>query len=481
MNHLRTLFLVCLLWVTPWGGNTQKVFDLDTTFQVDMDGEMEWYYKYVGDYHVNPDGSIIMVGSFKHWLHDYMPREIVKLFPDGGLDHSFSYPVGYPDPINFPSRIVDDSNSYLIGHHGYPGVNRISQDGSIDTTFQFPLDTFWNENVTVADIHIAPYHNILVSGYFMLNPGIGWGILRLKQDGNIDTTFHCTLVDKSIYRFHVLKDGKILVVGSKSDLNLRRQGLWRIQSNGLLDTTFKTDIVAGYCTYLVVLENGRILVKGRFYLDGKPEMIELARFLSDGSLDTSFNYQNDFGKGLGAVLPLEKLILVGGTFQHINGHKYNCIGVLDTNGNLDTSFFGGSFGPDSSNFYVYPGTDYFKMQGDKIIIDGSFHSFNGHQSFQLVRLFGLTVGVKETADMYELSMYPNPTEGWVFLSSNFPIGGRVELFDINGQIISCKQLVGLQNTHNLNLPNLPNGIYFLRFIDRNGYQYCKRLILSNVH
>ena len=79
------------------------------------------------------------------------------------------------------------------------------------------------------------------------------------------------------------------------------------------------------------------------------------------------------------VLPDGK-IMVGGTFQLVNGNEKNALARLNSNGTLDTSFNASGAGPNGSVYAIVPLLD------GKLLIGGSFTFYNGVEKRGLARL-----------------------------------------------------------------------------------------------
>lgn len=61
----------------------------------------------------------------------------------------------------------------------------------------------------------------------------------------------------------------------------------------------------------------------------------------------------------------------------------------------------------------------------------------------------------------EISLYPNPTNNQIRLNNNSSIDFKIEIFSLDGI-----KRIELQNQNTLDVSNLANGIYFLRFTDQ---------------
>ncbi|HMS41624.1 MAG TPA: delta-60 repeat domain-containing protein, partial [Pyrinomonadaceae bacterium] len=123
--------------------------------------------------------------------------------------------------------------------------------------------------------------------------------------------------------------------GTTSPSDLRGR-LARLHPDGSLDTTFigvGPTGPSGIVDDIVVQPDGKILIASfnMFAYNGTP-VGRFARINTDGSLDTTFN--NNLGAGFNAstkkiVLQSDGKILVGGTFQTVNGTSSRGIARLE--------------------------------------------------------------------------------------------------------------------------------------------------------
>jgi len=91
--------------------------------------------------------------------------------------------------------------------------------------------------------------------------------------------------------------------------------------------------------------------------------------------------------------------------------------------------------------------------------------------------FVAPVGIEEhLIEEDGLSIYPNPSNGQVFVESNEGIQS-IQLFSMNGQLIRNQTLNNLKN-FSLDLSSLNEGLYFMRLQTAKGDWKVKKLILS---
>jgi uncharacterized delta-60 repeat protein len=195
-------------------------------------------------------------------------------------------------------------------------------------------------------------------------------VTRYNLDGSLDMSFSGDGRTRTSFSggaaataVALQPDGKIVVVGSESDL---RFALARYNPNGSLDTSFSGDgkqttffTISGEFIYnaafgVALQGNGKIIAVGGTGSTG-PSDFALARYSPNGSLDTSFSgdgkQTTDFGSandGARAVaLQADgKIVAVGsaGAFDLFALARYNPNGSLDTSFSVDgrqTTAFGG--------------------------------------------------------------------------------------------------------------------------------------------
>jgi uncharacterized delta-60 repeat protein len=192
--------------------------------------------------------------------------------------------------------------------------------------------------------------------------------------GSLDTGFSKTAsANGPVYTIVQHPDGKLTVAGDFTEFaNVTRRRLARLLTNGLLDTSFDPGIGANDTIRTLALQHdGKLLVGGFFTNYLSTNRNGIARLHIDGTLDASFN------PGAGADNPVYSLviqpnekILVGGSFNRFSGQTRPRIVRLNTNGVVDASFNTGA-GPNSTVFAV-------ALQSDgKVLVGGDFTSVNG--------------------------------------------------------------------------------------------------------
>ncbi|MDO8750984.1 MAG: hypothetical protein Q7K03_07560 [Dehalococcoidia bacterium] len=182
-------------------------------------------------------------------------------------------------------------------------------------------------------------------------------------DGKLTTNFGGSDIGYSVA---IQGDGRIVVAGYSDVGGTYDFALARYNANGTLDTTFDadgkltTDFGGNDAGYSVAIQgDGKIVVAGETYL-ASAYNFALARYNTDGSLDTSFDADgrvttnfggDDIGKSV-AIQSDGRIVVagysnVGGTYDFALA-RYNANGSLDTSfdadGKVTTDFGGNNFG-----------------------------------------------------------------------------------------------------------------------------------------
>ena len=298
------------------------------------------------------DGKILVAGGSTD-SGSNLHLALVRYNADGSLDSSFSgdgvviMNTG-PESLGFSLTVQSDGKILVAGScdDGNSGGDfllvRYNANGSLDSSFS-------GDGIVTTDF------------------------------GGLDIGFSVT----------TQLDGKILVGGS-SGTNF---ALARYNANGSLDSSFSGDgmVITDFGgsevgSHVVAQPDGKILVAG-VALNGSIWEFALVRYNTDGSLDTSFSgdgklLTNFGGNETGCSMTLQadgKILVAGGgiaggiTFNGFALARYN------TDGSLDTSFSGDgivltNFGADAAGQDV-------KVQPDGKIVVGGFNNGN----FALVR------------------------------------------------------------------------------------------------
>ena len=265
-------------------------------------------------------------------------------------------------------------NIYLAGiNSAAPGgsfmISRFLADGTLDTSFGSPngyvTDTFSvGRGDSAFAIAVDASGRPVVAG--AINTQLGkqdMGIARYQTNGSLDNTFgtagHTEINTDAVAGANVIESangmaldagGKILVVGRHTQSSTTTIQIARLNSDGSLDTSFNSGgsmpgVVqtgpAGFGQAIGIDSNGKIVVAG-YTSTSTTSNIVMARYNTDGTLDTSFGTAGVVNTDLGGKeqaygLTIDssgRIVLVGssnvGSAAQFLVLRYNADGSTDT-------------------------------------------------------------------------------------------------------------------------------------------------------
>jgi uncharacterized delta-60 repeat protein len=286
--------------------------------------------------------------------------------------------------------VLYNSNSNLTANLGYwvdNVYNNTSFNSSIISNTGYIPDGFFigtGFNSSVNTISIQSDGKILVGGQFTTYNGVSLNrIIRLNSDGSQDTSFVIgTGFSNTVNTISIQSDGKILVGGSFTSYNgVSSNRIIRLNSDGSQDSSFV--IGTGFnntVNTITIQSDGKILVGGWFASYNGVTSNRIIRLNTDGSQDSSFVIGTGFNNPVNTIsIQSDGKILVGGQFTSYNGVSLNRIIRLNTDGSQDSSFVIGT------GFNNIVNTITIQSDG-KILVGGSFNSYNGVVSTRIIRL-----------------------------------------------------------------------------------------------
>jgi len=357
---------------------------------------------------IQPDGKIVAAGTsgtlpflpfFESPALDIL---VVRYNINGSLDSTFgsggivTTDLGAND--NALSVALQADGKIVVAGRGSPNnvsgftVVRYNTNGSLDTTFGSGgiVTTPTGEFSAAQDLAVQSDGKIVVTG----SGSLGITVVRYNTDGSLDNTFNDDGITRElppgfeVFRINVAwgialqTDGKIVVAGESID-NSQNIGtddflLLRYNPDGSLDSTFDGDglVLTEFATRqnsardIVIQPNGKILAAGSSFQDGG-SLVALARYNTDGSLDTSFDSDgivvgatNSSDRYIANALALQSdgKILVAGDSLDSSGILVLTVSRYNSDGSSDTTFGGDgivttSFGTHTTATAVAPQTD----------------------------------------------------------------------------------------------------------------------------
>jgi uncharacterized delta-60 repeat protein len=320
---------------------------------------------------IDEEGRLIIGGTFTSY-NKIGSNKIARINQDGSIDETFIVGEGF----NFDVKNIDiDSLGRIVvggSFTSYNGVTvnrlaRLNQDGTLDETF--------NQAETGADnsvdyVFVDEYDNIFFSGFFTEFNGENVSsnsivLSVLNNDGSFyQRNFGSSLgvVKKLILHSYLgsFAYPQYIAVGEfllGSVYNIRKLTTLLTEDDKISNIEVVTGgsslFNSGVGTDFSVLdgiieEEGKLIIGGVFKQYSGTERKCIARLNVDGSIDESFNVNENICYIYSVNLDSNNNILVGGDFTNYAG-KYNYLVKLNKSGEIDNSF--GSFdaytGPDN--------------------------------------------------------------------------------------------------------------------------------------
>jgi len=378
---------------------------------------------------IQGDGRIVAAGTSTQGPVVTADFALARYNTDGSLDATFGtdgkvttdFGVPSPDAAGDIVALQGDGRTVAAGY-SYQGTTsvdfalaRYNSDGSLDTTFgsggkaTTDFDSSDDHAYTVA---IQGDGKIVAAGYSdQGTTGYDFALARYNSDGSLDASFgsggkvttHFGYSHDYAYTVAIQADGKIVAAGySDQGTTTYDFALARYNTDGSLDTSFgaggKVTTHFGYSrdyAYTVAIQaDGKIVAAGYSDQGTTTYDFALARYNSDGSLDTSFGaggkvttpfgYSHDYAYAV-AIEADGRILAAGYSFRGgTNGYDF-ALARYKSDGSLDSTF--GSGGLVTTDFGSYHDTAYaIALQADgRILAAGHSNQGTTLNDFALAR------------------------------------------------------------------------------------------------
>ncbi|MBL7984440.1 MAG: hypothetical protein JNM91_05545 [Flavobacteriales bacterium] len=171
---------------------------------------------------LQPDGKVLVGGSFVVWDGNGNYDRLVRLNTNGSIDDTFSYASGFNGIVR--SIAVEPSGRMFVGGEfttfdGAPAnhIARLNADGGINAVF----DSGIGFDDDVLDLALLPDGRLIASGLFNTYQALEHNdITCLEADGDLSPGFSSGEgTNSGIQTLTVLPEGKVLIGGSFSAYN----------------------------------------------------------------------------------------------------------------------------------------------------------------------------------------------------------------------------------------------------------------------
>jgi uncharacterized delta-60 repeat protein len=324
---------------------------------------------------IQPDGKIVAAGTTVVGFDTEFA--LARYNSNGTLDASFGaggrvatafggrFEHATSVAIGIDGKIVVAGGS-VVGLFNDFALARYNADGTLDAGFGTggKVLTGFGVSAQAYSVAVQPDGKIVVAGEANIDGNFDFELVRYNTDGTLDNSFGAGgkvstdfgLFEQGYsyalaYSLALQPDGKIVLAGEATFGTFNAQAdfaLARYNSDGTLDTSFgiggkvTTNVGGGrdFVSSVAVQPDGKIVAGGfaRFNF-------ALARYTPSGALDASFGTGGEVTTDIGgltdwvntiALEPDGKIIAVGLTF--INGSFQPALAQYNPSGTLDTSF-----------------------------------------------------------------------------------------------------------------------------------------------
>lgn len=309
-------------------------------------------------------------------------RQVRRLTTSGALDPGFVTPqfgfaTAYAVAVQADGKVLIGGSITAPSGMSGNGLFRLHPDGSPDTDFNVVITSGDGIAPTVRAILIQDDGGIVIGGHFdSVNGASENALARLRPDGSLDTGFNPPTIDGTVFSLASHRDGRFVVAGNFSSGSAER--VLRLNFDGNRDLDFADVVVNPSIVYAAMVSgDDRILLGGTFnYVNGIVRT-RLARLEPDGTLEQSLSADVVGGAVEAVALQRDGKVLVGGRFTEVAGQPRERLARLLPSGELDSSF------DTALNSDVYTIT---VMKNRQIMIGGGFATVDGAIRRRLARL-----------------------------------------------------------------------------------------------
>lgn len=335
---------------------------------------------------IQSDGKVLIGGAFTSIGGTPNINRIVRLNIDGSRDATFNTGAGFNSQVWVIT--VQADGKVLVGgdyntFNGSPQnfIARLNTNGSLDNTFNVGSGA----NSSVYAISVKSNDKVQIGGAFTQYNGFSSVVFaQLNSNGSFDTDFNRgSGANRDIFASLVQTDGKIYLGGRFGKYNGEHKfGLIRVNSNGSLDNTFNTGTGPNNSVLAMTQQpDGKLIIGGLFTSYNGSTINRLARINANGSLDGSFSVGTGASGSISAViLQSDGKVVAGGNFTQFNGNPRAGIVRVNADGSLDGTFNPGS-GINTGGVFAIA-----RQSDGKFIIGGDFTTFNGTPRARIARI-----------------------------------------------------------------------------------------------
>lgn len=406
------------------------------------------------------NGDIILLGNSRNNFNTKYHDGIKLLDKNGFLKYNNSfyenlYNQTQNNKNSFRKGLVQTDDKIIVLQHTYgtkQSLIRFNNDYSIDNSFACDI---------VGSLLIL---NLQKDGKVIFGSNQHNDINRINNDGSIDTSFipNSSLengADGKIYCVTIQKDNKILIGGDFTSYNgFETKNILRLNNDGSIDKTFHSDkTLSGYVSSIAVQSDEKIIIGGDNLSQIDGNYVDIRRLKDNGEIDNTFNsYATKYDHGISRIYiePNDKILLVSKKNSEYSNDNNSEFKRLESNGLIDSTFdIGEGFNGNINSI--------FKQVDGSFIITGGFTKYKNEWCNGTVRLIGEKTNLSTASFPFynqNIVLYPNPAKDIlnITLKENRPINS-VQIYNILGELII--NLADNNGISTLNVSSLNKGVY----------------------
>ena len=291
------------------------------------------------------DDRILIGGAFAN-IDNIIRHRVARLMTDGSLDTSFNTGSGADNTVfALAETFINGSREIYVGGafstiNGVtsPGMARLNNDGSVDTSFATGLGA----SGTVYAVAAYPTNSIANAGQVLVggaitnfNNVVVGNLVRLNVDGSVDTNFSANIgANNDIRAIAIQTDGSVLVGGDFTSVNgTAVNRIARLNPDGSLDTNFVSAVglgANGTVEAITIQSDNRIVLAGDFTQANGVTRNSITRLLPTGAVDPTINFGDGANSDIDAlaIQPADGMIVIGGGFTQYDDQTHEHIARL---------------------------------------------------------------------------------------------------------------------------------------------------------
>lgn len=406
--------------------------------------DVPWVHGLIRDLLVRDDGSLIVAGEFDH-LGGFARSGFARITPDHAVDPTLGASGAYG--ITTLADAGDDAvlvGGLLPPELGHQGVVRLHDDGTVDSGF---VDPQVDGQVEIA--RRLPDGRVIVGGWFSSVGGQPrHGLAVLHEDGTLDASVpDLEITGGPVRDVHPTADGLLVAGGFTSVAGSGHPSLFRLLPDATVDPAFTSPTIGPAfalraITDLDVADDGRIVIGGSFdTIDGQAHD-GVALLGPDGGLDPDFvDPALDTGGISRVVVQPDQRVLVAGSFSQAGGTAHHDIVRLELDGSVDPTLIDPLLNGAVMDLALQP--------DGSILVVGDAGMVEGRSARAVTRLYGTSVprpgsldpsfaagGVAQArfaGSEYAMDIALLPGGGAVTVGSATGRGGRLSVVRLDAQ------------------------------------------------